>query len=89
MIPKANPVRAGRNAIFPIWADWSMLGMSSDHTEAATITPAANPARARSRLSFISRLKKRTQDAPKAVPRNGSNNIKTKPDILLLYMTSL
>lgn len=43
-IPNINPIAAGKNANFPIPSDMSMDGISSDHTDAATITPDANQA---------------------------------------------
>ena len=44
-IPAAVPIAAGTNASFPIEDELSIEGIISDHTEAATITPAANPKR--------------------------------------------
>ena len=42
-IPSRNPTAAGTKANFPISAAISMDGISSDQTEAATITPEAKP----------------------------------------------
>ena len=42
-IPSKNPAAAGINAYFPISSDISIAGIRSDHTDAATITPDANP----------------------------------------------
>ena len=45
-IPIKNPTAAGRNASFPICCDISIDGINKDQTDAATITPDANPKRA-------------------------------------------
>ena len=42
-IPSKNPAAAGINAYFPISSDISIAGIRSDHTDAATIPPDANP----------------------------------------------
>ena len=49
----------------------SMEGISSDHTDAATITPDANPSRAFCNKAGISFFMKNTNPDPRAVPRNG------------------
>ena len=46
-MPKRNPTAAGTTDHLPLSASISIAGMSKDHTEAATITPAANPVSAR------------------------------------------
>ena len=45
-MPNRKPTAAGTNASLPIGSDISIAGISRDHTDAATITPAANPERA-------------------------------------------
>ena len=69
--PNQNPAKAGTNESAPIEADCSIAGISRLQTDAATITPAANPARQRRtrfpRLFFI----KSTQAAPIVVPKKG------------------
>ena len=56
----------------------SIAGMISDHTDAATITPEANPSRTFCSSAGISRFMKNTKAEPRAVPRNGMiNAIKT------------
>lgn len=69
--PNQNPAKAGTNESAPIEADCSIAGMSRLQTDAATITPAANPARQRCvrfpRLFFM----KSTQAAPIVVPKKG------------------
>ena len=42
-IPNMKPVAAGTQLSLPRFADRSIAGIISDHTEAATITPAAKP----------------------------------------------
>ncbi|MNV66061.1 hypothetical protein D3C71_1587950 [compost metagenome] len=41
--PNKNPIAAGTQLIFPADSDISIAGISSDHTDAAIIIPAANP----------------------------------------------
>lgn len=50
----------------------SMDGMSNDHTEAAIITPEANPNSAFSTLLFILFFITNTMAAPRVVPINGT-----------------
>ena len=52
----------------------SIAGISSDHTEAATITPDAKPSRTFCTSAGISRFMKNTKADPRAVPRNGIIN---------------
>ena len=70
-MPIQKPTNAGKNASFPIHATCSMAGISRLQTEAATITPAANPIRTRCTASLNCLRIKKTQAAPKDVPRNG------------------
>ena len=42
-MPRRNPIDAGSTDHFPISPHISIEGISSDHTDAAIITPAANP----------------------------------------------
>ena len=46
-IPSRNPAAAGTNPSRPSPSDCSIAGMSRLHTEAAVMTPAANPVRLR------------------------------------------
>jgi hypothetical protein len=66
-----------------------MLGMSKDHTEAATITPAANPNNVfcilAGSLSFI----KKTQAAPSVVPAKGTINAINNPLIKISILTNI
>ena len=70
-IPKINPTAAGIHATFPCSAAMSIAGMRSDHTEAATITPAANPINNFSIFLFIWFLMKKTIAEPSVVPIKG------------------
>jgi len=63
----------------------SMDGMRSDHTDAAIITPAANPISARRTPSCISRFIKNTHAAPSVVPINGIINPQKTVVILFPY----
>ena len=69
--PSHNPAKAGKNDNAPIEVDCSIAGIRRLQIDAATITPAANPARQRCtrfpRLFFM----KRTQAAPIVVPKKG------------------
>ena len=49
----------------------SMPGMSKDHTEAATITPEANPRSTFCSIADISFRMKKTKADPSAVPAKG------------------
>ena len=69
--PSQKPAAAGKNASLPRAADCSMAGMSRLQTDAATITPAANPVSARWMWSPSDCLRKNTLAAPSEVPRNG------------------
>ena len=61
--PPAPTIHPGE----PFCSASSMAGMSSPHTEAATITPAAKPRNTRWKLSLTDLRKKNTRDAPSVV----------------------
>ena len=61
----------GMTADFPV--PILIDGMISDQTEAATMTPDANPSRTFCSTGRISRFMKKTKADPRAVPRNGIN----------------
>ena len=67
----AQITAAGKNASLPRSAACSIAGISKLHTDAATITPAAKPVRARWMPSRREFFKKNTQPAPRLVPRKG------------------
>ena len=52
-----------------------MAGIINDHTDAATITPDANPNRNFCINAGMSRFMRNTKDAPNAVPRNGIRSV--------------
>ena len=52
-----------------------MAGIINDHTDAATITPDANPNRSFCINAGMSRFMRNTKDAPNAVPRNGIRSV--------------
>ena len=62
---------AGINDNLPISSDISKDGINSDHTDAATMTPDANPSRDFCTSGFNSPVINSTQAAPKNVPTNG------------------
>ena len=65
--PSANPPAAGSQPGWPASSACSMAGMSSDHTDAAIMTPAAKPKNTRW-SSMLSRLRNRkTEAAPSVV----------------------
>ena len=70
-IPRKKPTRTGTTAIFPMSLFISAAGRRSDHTLAATITPAAKPKSKRWTESFILFFIKKTQAEPSVVPKNG------------------
>ena len=69
--PHQNPMTAGAKASRPMLEDCSMAGISRLHTEAATMTPAAKPVRARCKDSLKVFFRKNTHAAPRVVPRKG------------------
>ena len=52
-----------------------MAGIINDHTDAATITPDANPNRIFCINAGISRFMRNTKEAPNAVPRKGIRSV--------------
>ena len=64
--PDKNPILTVIQEICPNSSDKIIAGLSKDQKLAATITPAANPNIAFNIFLFIV-LKKKTNDAPKAV----------------------
>ena len=72
--PSQNPITAGRKAHLPSSAACSIAGIRRLQTDAAAITPAANPVRARWSVSPMPRSRKKTQPAPRDVPRKGRNS---------------
>ena len=62
---------AGKNAHRPQEALCSTAGISSDHTEAAVMTPAANPISVRCFCTHPFFFRKKTPAAPMAVPAKG------------------
>lgn len=77
-IPNINPIAAGKNANFPIPSDMSMDGISSDHTDAATITARMQNQAVLSVPDGQPFFIKKTHAAPNEVPRNGTSNPITK-----------
>ena len=71
-------------APFPI----SMDGMISDHTDAATMTPDANPSRTFCTTDGMSRFIKKTKADPSAVPRKGINKVAITGLILLISISA-
>lgn len=73
-IPNRNPATAGMTLHLPLSASISIAGMSSDHTEAATITPEANPNSVFCTRGDISSFIKKTNAEPNIVPSSGINS---------------
>ena len=69
--PTQNPANAGKKANLPMDADCSMAGISRLQIEAATITPAAKPARERCTRSPRDFFIQSAQAAPNVVPKKG------------------
>ena len=64
--------------------------MSSDHTEAATITPEANPSSAFCSLTGISPFIRNTKAEPSIVPSSGiSNPIVSVVVVIIIYSYQL
>ena len=74
IIPNKNPIAAGIHAIFPCSSAISIDGIISDHTDAAIITPDANPNSIFSIFLFNLFFIKNTVAAPNIVPKNGIDN---------------
>ena len=74
-MPSIMPTAAGSQLMRPIGSDSSNDGMMSDHTEAATITPAAKPNSALLSCEATLWRAKSTAEAPSTVPRNGMMSI--------------
>ena len=70
-MPSQNPTAAGTKDQVPRSADRSMAGISRLQTDAAVITPAANPVSPRWTPSDRPCRIPNTQAAPRAVPANG------------------
>ena len=70
-IPRRNPIAGGSHAGSELSPDISIDGMRSDHTEAATITPDANPRSSFSTCGFILLRIRKTMAAPSEVPAKG------------------
>ena len=70
-----KPIAAGRTVPMPSPADISILGISKDHTEAATITPEAKPSSAFCSRAGISFFIKKTKAEPIRVPAKGISKV--------------
>ena len=78
MMPTQNPTAAG----IKLPPDRSSEGIMRLHTEAAIMTPAANPFRHLTSKPPVLFLKKKTRAAPREVPINGiARTFKSEKDI--------
>ena len=73
-IPPRSPTAAGTHAVLPCSEAISMAGLRSDHTEAAIITPDANPRSIFSILCPITFRMQNTIAEPSVVPAKGINS---------------
>ena len=73
-IPNRKPTAAGNTAHLPLSIPMSIAGISSDHTDAATITPDAKPNNDFCNRSEISFFIKNTKAEPSIVPSSGISN---------------
>ena len=73
-IPNRNPTAAGITDHRPLSATISIEGISSDHTDAATITPDAKPNNVFCSRTDISSFMKSTNAEPSIVPSSGISN---------------
>ena len=88
--PSNRPTVAGKNDSLPKFSLCSIDGMSSDHTDAATITPAEKPRSGFSSEGFIFCLKNSTHPAPSVVPINGISipiNVIVSPFYTMIFFT--
>ena len=70
-MPNRNPTAAGITLHLPLLTSISIAGISSDHTDAATITPDAKPNSDFCNRADISSFIKNTKAEPSIVPSNG------------------
>lgn len=89
-MPARKPTAAGMTDHLSIWLHIFMLGIRSDHTEAATITPEAKPSRAFCSSGGMSFFMKNTKPEPNIVPVRGMRSPKIIPSIavLIIYETN-
>ena len=71
-MPIKNPTAAGTTDHAPLSAFSSIAGMSNDQTDAATITPEANPNNNFCNRTDISSFIRKTNAEPSIVPNSGS-----------------
>ena len=72
-MPSQKPTAAGTNDQVHMLSACSKDGIKRLHTDAATITPAAKPARIRFNISLMEFFIKRTHADPRLVPKKGIN----------------
>ena len=63
-----------------------MEGISSDHTEAATITPEAKPNSDFCKRGDMSFFMKKTNAAPSIVPNKGINKLTVIPILSVIFL---
>ena len=80
-----NPQAAGSTDQAPMASSISMAGISSDHTEAATITPEANPNSVFCTRGDKSSFMKKTNAAPSMVPNRGMSKPMARVMGVMLY----
>ena len=88
--PSSRPTVAGKNDSLPRFLLCSIDGMRSDHTDAATITPAEKPRSGFSSVGFIFCLKSNTHPAPSVVPIKGISipiNVIVSPFYTMMFFT--
>ena len=73
-MPNKNPMAAGSTAHLPLSVSISIEGISSDHTDAATITPEAKPNNDFCTRADISSFIRKTNAEPNIVPNSGINS---------------
>ena len=74
-IPNTNPTAAGNHITPPCRSAISRLGISSDHTDAATMTPEAKPKRSLCKERAMDPRTRKTIAAPRTVPKKGRRRI--------------
>lgn len=87
-MPAANPMIAGSTLAKPSFPVISIDGISSDHTEAATMTPAAKPVSDFCNREGIFFFIRNTQAAPSMVPAQGKVNPTIRLFMMLLYLVT-
>lgn len=89
-MPQRKPMAAGTTENLPMSSHIFIEGISKDHTEAAIITPEANPNNSFCVLTGMASFMKNTKEDPISVPEKGSNKLSANsPIYICIYINKL